>query len=342
MKRHMKSPFVRAAAWLPAAILAISANPVSAAVDACTQTTPPTGGKTSVYTSDGQDNNSGDNSHTLWHGGSGSMKMTSYGQDAAFKAEWNNAGDFLARQGFQWSETSTFDTYGTVVADYSYTKTGTGGGYSFIGIYGWSNNPLVEYYIVEGGFGGVPNVNSLGSGAKSMGTLDIDGGTYDIYTHTQNNQPSIHGNATFPQFFSIRRTQRTCGRISLSEHWKKWKALNMNLGKMYEAKMVVEAGGGQGSFDLTYAKMQINYTESVLPSEKVTPAILQAGGVSWNTGKSGTVSLLSLNGSVLRTARQDASAPAVLATTNMPKGMYLLRFTGEGTAPETQKLLLDK
>jgi hypothetical protein len=187
---------------------------------------------------------------TIWSSGSGGC-MTTYGTGAAYKATWNNSGDFLAREGFQWDETKTYDQLGTISADFAYTKTGTGGGYSFIGIYGWSNNPLVEYYIVEDWYGSGP---PTGGGAK-QGTLDVDGATYDIYTHTQNNQPSIHGTATFPQFFSVRRTARQCGHISISEHFKKWGSLGMNLGKMYEAKILVEVGGGSGSIDFSTASM---------------------------------------------------------------------------------------
>ncbi len=181
---------------------------------------------------------------TIWSSGSGGC-LTSYGVGAAFKATWNNSGDFLSRVGLQWDETKTYDQYGTISADYSYTKTGSAGGYSFIGIYGWSNNPLVEYYIVDDWFGSGPPTG----GGTLKGTLSVDDGTYNIYTHTQNQQPSIHGTATFPQFFSVRQKARQCGHISLTEHFKKWASLGMNLGKMYEAKLLVEAGGGTGSID---------------------------------------------------------------------------------------------
>jgi endo-1,4-beta-xylanase len=187
---------------------------------------------------------------TIWSSGSGGC-LTTYGKDAAFKATWTNSGDFLSRVGLQWDETKTYDSYGTIAADYSYAKTGSAGGYSFIGIYGWSNNPLVEYYIVDDWFGSGPPTG----GGTLKGTLMVDGGTYNIYTHTQNNQPSIHGTQTFPQFFSVRQTARQCGHISITEHFKKWAALGMNLGKMYEAKLLIEAGGGTGSIDYKVANL---------------------------------------------------------------------------------------
>ena len=66
-------------------------------------------------------------------------------------------------------------------------------------------------------------------------------------------QPSIHGTTTFPQFFSVRQAARQCGHISITEHFKEWASSGMTLGKMYEAKILVEAGGGSGSIDFTSA-----------------------------------------------------------------------------------------
>jgi hypothetical protein len=115
---------------------------------------------------------------------------------------------------------------------------------------------LHEFYIVDDTFNAsMPNVNSLGAGAQQTGTLDVDGATYTIYTHTQTNQPSITGTATFVQFFSIRQTARQCGHISISSHFAKWASLGMTLGNMYEAKLLVEAGGGTGSINYTLGTM---------------------------------------------------------------------------------------
>ncbi len=168
--------------------------------------------------------------------------MTVAGVDAKFSATWNNPNDFLARVGLTWSSTQTFDQLGTVSADFAHTKTG-GAGYSFIGIYGWSVSPIVEYYIVEDWYGSPPTAD----GGTKMGTFTVDGGTYDVYQHTQVNQPSVTGaNATFPQFYSIRQTARQCGHISITEHFREWASLGLTLGKMEEAKIIVEAGGGGG------------------------------------------------------------------------------------------------
>ena len=64
--------------------------------------------------------------------------MTVAGVDAKFSATWNNPGDFLARIGLTWDATKTYGQLGTISSDFAETKTGSGIGYNFIGIYGWS------------------------------------------------------------------------------------------------------------------------------------------------------------------------------------------------------------
>lgn len=273
---------------------------------------------------------------SIWSSGSGGC-ITPSGNTAAFKATWNNSADFLARDGFQWNETKTYDQYGTITADYAYTKTGTAGGYSFIGIYGWSNNPLVEYYIVDDWFGS----GSAPTGGGSLkGTFTADSGTYKVYTHQQVNQPSIHGNTTFMQFFSIRQTPRQCGHISLTDHYNEWKSLGMELGKMYEAKLLIEAGGGSGSIDYSVGTMSSGTVTSISASPKALPEIARGAEISLGNGQSGVFSVLSLNGTVLRSVRRSGGEPAILSTSDLPKGLYLLRFHGDGGASESRKLLL--
>jgi endo-1,4-beta-xylanase len=187
---------------------------------------------------------------SIWSTQSGGC-ITPYGVGAAFKATWNNAGDFLAREGCSWNETKTYNQYGTIAADYAYSKSGSGGGYSYIGVYGWSNNPLIEFYIVDDWFGSAPPTG----GGTQVGSFTVDGGTYKIYKHQQVSQPSIHGTQTFWQYFSVRQTARQCGHISVTAHFDQWKSLGLNLGVMYEAKLLVEAGGGSGSIDFTSASM---------------------------------------------------------------------------------------
>jgi hypothetical protein len=186
---------------------------------------------------------------TIWSSGSGGCLIT-YGSTAAFSATWNNSGDFLARVGLNLGSNKTYDQFTTIAADFAETHSANGVPYSSIGVYGWSVSPLVEWYVTEDSF------NGLGTSGTKKGTFTIDGeGTYNVYQRMQNNQPSIQGTASFPQFISVRTSARTCGHISLSKHFDAWKGFGMTLGKMEEAKVLVEAGGGSGRIDFPVASV---------------------------------------------------------------------------------------
>jgi len=191
----------------------------------------------------------------LWYTG-GNGCMTTYDNlSGAFRAQWTNPGDFLARIGFWFDETQTFEQLGEIGADMRFTRQGNAGGFSFIGIYGWTTSPLVEYYIVEDSFGNGP-VQPFGD--QLRGNFTVDGAQYNLYSGNKQNQPNITGtNANFTQVVSVRQNPRQCGHVSISEHFRQWERMGINLGVMKEAKVLVEAGGGNGSITFTHANVSI-------------------------------------------------------------------------------------
>ena len=191
----------------------------------------------------------------LWYTG-GSGCMTAYDNlSGAFSAQWNNPGDFLARLGFWFDETQTFAELGELGADLRFTRQGSAGGFSFIGIYGWTTNPLVEYYIVEDSFGNGP---AQPFGDQLRGNFTLDGAQYNLYAVDKQNLPNITGtNGNFQQVVAVRQNPRQCGHVSISEHFRQWQSMGINLGAAKEAKILVEAGGGNGSITFTHANVTI-------------------------------------------------------------------------------------
>jgi endo-1,4-beta-xylanase len=200
--------------------------------------------------------------YETWSAGGDNNSLTWYGPKkrggAAFRAEWNNPDDFLGRIGYFWNERKPYAEYKNLFCKFNFTRSpdGTAGDYSYIGIYGWSKSPMIEWYIVEDWFGdGIIGPSTIGGNAVKKGEFTVDGAVYFIYQATR---PPGSGNidgsyVSFPQFFSIRQTRRQKGTISITEHFKEWERIGMALGtNMYEAKFLVEAGGGTGWFDASH------------------------------------------------------------------------------------------
>jgi hypothetical protein len=194
----------------------------------------------------------------LWYTGGNGCMTTHENLSGAFTAQWNNPGDFLARLGFWFDETQTFEELGELGADLRFTRQGSAGGFSFIGIYGWTVDPLVEYYIVEDSFGNGP---AQPFNTQMRGNFDMDGARYNIYSGARQNLPSIIGNADFTQVLSVRQTPRQCGHVSISEHFRQWQRMGLPLGLAKEAKVLVEAGGGNGSITFTHANVTVTPRE---------------------------------------------------------------------------------
>jgi hypothetical protein len=267
--------------------------------------------------------------YEIWYQG-GNNSMTFY-DNGTYKASWNGTNDFLARVGFKYDEKHTYEELGPIDAYYKWSKQGSAGGYNYIGIYGWTVDPLVEYYIVDDWFN-KPGANLLG---QRKGEFTVDGDTYEIWQNTRVQQPSIKGTQTFPQYFSVRKSARSCGHIDITAHMKKWEELGMKMGKMYEAKVLVEAGGGSGSFDVTYFKM----TDKAhpLPQPEPESSSSEIAGSSSSTValhaapkmelKSGNFQVFDMQGRFLGTVKLDAiaSAAQVLKANFKNSGIYMVK-----------------
>ena len=182
---------------------------------------------------------------------------TTFYEDGSFKCSFSGTKDFLCRAGKSYDKTQTWQQLGHLYADFSVSINNMSNvGYSYIGIYGWTVQPLVEFYIVD--TWGSPYPPNPGD---YKGTITVDGATYKLYYHRQIQQPSIEGTTDFDQYFSVRETKRECGTIDITAHFQAWaNKMNWTMGKMHEAKVLGEAGGGNtsGKFDFNYAKVYVD------------------------------------------------------------------------------------
>jgi endo-1,4-beta-xylanase len=188
--------------------------------------------------------------YELWKD-SGNTTMT-VDTGGRFSCQWSNINNALFRTGKKFS--TAWNQLGTVKITYSATYNPNGN--SYLCIYGWSRNPLVEFYIVESWDTWRP------PGATSLGTVTIDGGTYDIYKTTRVNQPSIEGTTTFDQYWSVRTSKRTSGTVTVTDHFKAWAAKGLNLGTIDQITLCVEGYQSSGSVNITQNTFSITNDSS--------------------------------------------------------------------------------
>ncbi|MGD8780354.1 MAG: glycoside hydrolase family 11 protein [Ignavibacteria bacterium] len=120
------------------------------------------------------------------------------------------------------------------------------GSYNFVGIYGWTTNPLIEYYVAEMG--------SM-TGGTYVNSVDSDGHSYSFYKSYRYNAPSIIGTANFWQYKDTWGSAPTGSNqtVTMSNHinnWSNWGG--QGFGSYNYQILALEAWGGRsGSINAT-------------------------------------------------------------------------------------------
>jgi peptidoglycan/xylan/chitin deacetylase (PgdA/CDA1 family) len=170
------------------------------------------------------------------------------GDGGTFSTEWSaqvSQGNFLARRGKNYDRTKKATDVGSVVMDYAAEYTASSQGNSRLCVYGWTVDPLVEYYIIEDWVNWRPTAQG---GAK---TVTIDGAEYEIF-QLDHTGPTILGDTrTFKQYFSVRKQKRTSGTITVSDHFKAWADAGWNIGNLTEVALNVEGWESSGKANVT-------------------------------------------------------------------------------------------
>ncbi|EUC39902.1 glycoside hydrolase family 11 protein [Bipolaris oryzae ATCC 44560] len=174
--------------------------------------------------------------YSFWTDGQGQVTYNN-GPGGQYSVQWNNVNNFVAGKGRNPGTTAPFTYSGTWNAQNVN---------SYISVYGWTRNPLVEYYIVEAYGSYNPS-----SAAQIKGSITIDNGTYDILQTTRYNQPSIDGTATFQQFWSVRRQKRVGGTVTIQAHFDAWSKYGLKLGQHNYQILATEGYQSSGSASIT-------------------------------------------------------------------------------------------
>lgn len=165
-----------------------------------------------------------------------------------YTSQWDNSVN-------NWVGGKGWNPGGAKVVNYSGSYNVDNSQNSYLALYGWTTNPLIEYYVIESY--GSYNPSSC-SGGQDYGTFQSDGATYAIRRCQRVQQPSIEGTQTFYQYFSVRTPKKGFGNISgtitVANHFNAWASNGLNLGSHNYMVLATEGYQSSGSSDITVSE----------------------------------------------------------------------------------------
>jgi len=211
-----------------------------------------------VITSNERGKNDDGYDYEFWRSNNNITGKMTLGDGGAFSCQWSSGGNILFRTGKRYNTNESHSAHGNFTIKYSARYNPGDSGISYLSVYGWTRNPLIEYYIVENYAG----TYHPGSSGVKKGSFTIEGeGTYDVYTRDMYQQPAIAGSGRydFIQYISVRTSKRSSGTISVSRHFQEWEKLGLNMsGGLYEVMMKVEGYNNSGSAQITENELIVN------------------------------------------------------------------------------------
>ena len=205
---------------------------------------------------------------------------------------------------------------------------------SYLALYGWTRNPLVEYYVIESY--GSYNPSSC-SGGVDYGSFQSDGATYNVRRCQRVNQPSIEGTRTFYQYFSVRTPKKGFGNISgtitVANHFNFWASKGLNLGAHDYMVLATEGYQSRGSSDITVSSGGTGGgggSSSSAPSGGSKTIVVRARGT---TGQESIT--LRVNNTAVQTWTLSTGMNNYTASTNLSGGS-VVEFTNDSGNRDVQ------
>jgi endo-1,4-beta-xylanase len=157
-----------------------------------------------------------------------------------FQINYNNSKDVVGGKGWKPGAARTIN--------YNVGSLSAAGTYDFVGVYGWTKSPLIEYYVTEKGFLPWDYADTNGPRGVRVNTVSADGHTYTFSKHLRKNAPNITGvNGDFWQYIDNWGGQTFNGNksINMATHINNWRS---------------KGGQGFGSYDYqVFALEAFNY-----------------------------------------------------------------------------------
>lgn len=182
---------------------------------------------------DGQTEDQGTNNGYFWslYREGGSANIT-FGSGGNFAISYSNVNDVVGGKGWNPGSARTI----------GYNVGALSGSYNFVGIYGWTTNPLIEYYVAEKG--------SM-TGGTFVNNMSSDGHSYSFYKSQRVNAPSIIGTATFWQYKDTWGGAPTGQNrsVNMANHINNWRSRGgQGFGNYNYMILALEAWGGRSGY----------------------------------------------------------------------------------------------
>ncbi len=246
------------------------------------------------------------------------------GPGGNYSTVWNNTQNFTAGKGWK---------VGTANRVVCFEGTYNGGSNGFLALYGWTKDPLIEYYVCEKHGQWEPPGNT--SDIIYKGTYTCDGGTYKCYTAKRVNKPSIIGTATFDQYWSVRVEQRSSGTITFANHIAAWKSYGMNMGTTWDYQIMESEGyNSSGSSNITVSECQASPITVAITAPTATTSFSAPATVNITataTTTTGTISKVEFYNGTTKLG-EDATSPYTYSWTNVAAGTYSITAVATNSA----------
>jgi endo-1,4-beta-xylanase len=153
----------------------------------------------------------------------GDASMT-LGADGHYSSRWSGVNNWFGGKGWATGGRRTFTYCGAFRPS----------GNAYLALYGYTRDPLTEYYIIE-------NWGTHRPIGTQLGSIVSEGSTYDISRVLVG-----AGSTPYYRYYSIRQQKRSAGTINTGDHFDAWARAGMNLGATMDY-MIMATEGYQSS-----------------------------------------------------------------------------------------------